>query len=152
MTKKSKKKKRPLTSKQSKAIELVTKHPDKTDAEISKDMIDLGITGNRSYLNITNNRNKQIRDIIAIKREKYQLRLTNQMPQALKVTKKHLKSNNLKAAALVMKHALPVQEDQPVRQPMINIETLNIIQDNQLTACQDRLDAIEVQESSNDNE
>ena len=74
------------------------------------------------------------------------------MPAALQVTKSHLKNNNLKAAALVFKHALPTQDDAPVRQPMIHVETLNLIRGNQLLACQDKLDAIEVQENGNDNE
>jgi len=151
MTKKPKKKKKSLTSKQRKAINQVSKYPDKSDAEISKDLMELGVIRDRNYLTNTTRNNKQIRDIIAIKREKYQLRVTNQMPAALQVTRKALKDNNLKAAALVFKHALPTQDDAPVRQPMIHVETLNLVRGNQLLACQDKLDAIEVQENGNDN-
>lgn len=147
MNKTTKKKKKPLTSKQNKAIELVTKHPDKSNAEISRDMIALGASKDTNYLTTTVRRNTGIAEKIAIKREKYQLAVTNRMPKALKVADNHLKSNNLKAAALVMKHALPTQEDIMPRPTTIHINTLNQLQQINLKACEDSLDAIEVKES-----
>jgi len=152
MAKKTKKKKKRFTANELKALELVAKHPEKSDADISKDLVKLGNVIDPYYLNKRTNANVAIRDKIAIKREKNLLRIQNQMPLALKVSKNHLKSNNLDAAKLVMKHALPVSEDAPVRQPTVSVETLTIIQNNQLQVCQDRLDAIKVEESSNDNE
>ena len=152
MKKKTKKKKKRLTANELKALELVAKHPEKSDADISKDLVELGNVIDPYYLNKRTNVNVVIRDKIAIKREKNLLRIQNQMPLALQVSKNHLKSNNLKAAALVMKHALPVSEDTPIRQPMIQVETLNLIRGNQLQVLEERRDAIDITDSSNDNE
>ena len=152
MTKKPKKKKKSLTTNELKALELVAKDPTKSNYAIGREMKELGIVKDEAYLTRRIHKNSSIADIIAIKREKNLLKVQNQMPLALKVSKSHLKDNNLKAAALVFKHALPTQDDAPVRQPMIHVETLNLIRGNQLLACQDKLDAIEVQESGNDNE
>lgn len=152
MTKKPKKKKKSLTTNELKALELVAKHPEKSNYAIGREMKELGVVKDDNYLVRRVSRSTGIADMIAIKREKNLLKIQNQMPLALKVSKSHLKNNNLKAAALVFKHALPTQDDAPIRQPMIHVETLNLIRGNQLLACQDKLDTIEVQESGNDNE
>ena len=152
MVKKTKKKKKRLTANELKALELVAKYPEKSNYAIGRDMKELGMVRDEQYLSTRVIKNSVIADKIAIKREKNLLRIQNQMPLALMVSKNHLKSNNLKAAALVMKHALPVSEDTPVRQPMIHVDTLNIVQTNQLRVLEERRDAIDITDSSNDSD
>jgi len=151
MTKKPKKKKKSLTTNELKALELVAKDPTKSNYAIGKQMKELGIVKDDNYLIHRVRNNKVIRDKIAIYKESFELRIARKGQKIAKVLDFHLNNNSLKAALGTAK-LITKQDDAPVRQPMIHVETLNLIRGNQLLACQDKLDAIEVQESGNDNE
>ena len=59
-----------------------------------------------------------------------------------------------KPAALkqIKQQASILKDEETVKVPMVTIEIRKLIQNNQLTMCQDKIDAIEAQESGNDNE
>ena len=151
MTKKPKKKKKSLTTNELKALELVAKDPTKSNYAIGKQMKELGIVKDDNYLIHRVRNNKVIRDKIAIYKESFEFRIARKGQKIAKVLDFHLNNNSLKAALGTAK-LITKQDDAPVRQPMIHVETLNLIRGNQLLACQDKLDAIEVQENGNDNE
>ena len=154
MTKKTKKKKKRLTANELKALELVAKDPGKSNHAIGKDMVELGQVKDNSYLIHRVKRNTTMRDQIAILQEKGQLKFTRLIPKAAKKLKDYLDDDKtpLKAIDIAAKYGLGRQDDAPPRQPMIHVDTLNIVQNNQLRVLEERRDAIDITKSSSDNE
>lgn len=154
MNKKPKKKKKRLTANELKALELVAKHPEKSNYAIGRDMVGLGMVRDEGYLTKRVNKSEVIKARTSILQEKGQLQITRLVPKAVKKLKTSLEGDKtpLKVIDMTLKHGLSKPEDTIVRQPMVHVDTLNIVQGNQLVRCQDALDAIEVEESSNDNE
>lgn len=129
---------------------MVAKDPTKSNYAIGKDMKELGIVKDDNYLIHRVRNNKALRDKTAIYRETFEYRIARKGRKTSEVIDFHLDNNNLKAALGVAK-MITKQDDQVVKQTTIHIDTLNQLQQINLQACEDNLDAIEVKESNNDN-
>lgn len=112
------------TKKQKALLREVAKDPEASNYEIDKKLNNLGIVKSNNYTQQLIRRDTEVAQKIAILREKYELQIIRKVPKAGKVIDKHLKDNNLDAAKLVYRHALPVLDDSKKPTPP---QTVNIL-------------------------
>lgn len=139
-----------MTKKQKALLREVEKDPEANLHEIGCKLKELDIVKDKNYPYQITKRNQEIANKIAIKREKYELATVNLYPSAKKVVKQGLKDNNLDAAKLVFRHALPIIDDskRPPIQQTVNIGAIQQIIYNELK--EKDQEAIEVTSKDND--
>ena len=112
----------------------IKKDPLATNYEIGQKLKEKQIVSDVSYPYQATRYNKDIVDKIAKLRERYEQKLLKKTPKAIKVVDNHLNSNNLDAAKVVLKHALPVGRDDLPNVPIqINIGQLQQVIKQELT-------------------
>jgi len=136
------KSKQKYTKKQKALLREVEKDPEASNYEITKRLNGLGVVKSNNYTDQLLGKNIEIRDKVANLRERYELQIVKQLPSAKKVVKYHLNENNLDAAKLVYKHALPTYDEskRPPIQQTVNIQEIRTIIYNDMQGSQDIVD------------
>jgi len=145
------KRKQGLTKKQKALLREVAKDPEASNYEINKTLNKLDVVKSNNYTGQLISNNSEIAAKVAILREKYELKVVKQFPKANKVVNTHLKDNNLDAAKLVYRHALPIMDEskRPIPQQTVNVQAIQTLIYNELK--QEDNEAIDVT-SSDSNE
>ncbi len=137
-----------FTENELKALELVAEDPIKSNRQIGREMKDLGLVKDENYLNT--NRKQRVREKRDKLQELGQLQITKLVPLAGVKLKDKLNKGDpaLKAIDIALKHGLGRPDEAQVRIDTINIDTLNVLQSNQLSTITQRLDELEPDESA----
>ncbi len=137
-----------FTENELKALELVALHPNRSNHAIGREMKDLGLVKDPAYLNHRLQSSSAMQEKTTQLQEKGKLKFAQMLPQAAKGLKTYLKAVKppLKAIDIAAKYGLGRPDEAQPRIDTIHIDTLNILQSNQLSTITQRLGELEPDE------